>query len=393
MQRTLFCIGSIYVAISLVASGNVIAQENEQSKGTKLIPAVGSWQLVVEWGKGDGEKAGKHILTINQDLSGKIEDIEEGWTTSLRNLKVSERTMTFNFDYGGKKDLSTAFDGLVQDKKINGTFSVFGAKGKVTGTPFDPSKTKSLKSTKPILEAYEDRKFTSSEGDEMNYRLFVPPNYDPEKSYPLVLFHHGGGGAGNDNRSQLEGACVREWIRPEAQAKYPCLIVAPQFPGKEEFARKERGKKGKGKIDGMQLQIRTIHEILDSLEKEYSIDKNREYVTGLSFGGDCTWFSLFERPNRFAAAVPICGGYTLDSSAAERAKAFADLPLWIFHGDADKVVPVRASRLMVKALKEANRNPKYTEYKGVGHYCWDRVYRDNELVTWLFKQSKASNKN
>ena len=142
----------------------------------------------------------------------------------------------------------------------------------------------------------------------------------------------------------------------------------------------------------MKLAIRTIHEILDSLEKEFSIDKNREYVTGLSFGGDCTWRSLFERPKRFAAAVPICAGYTLDSSVAEDAKKLADLPLWIFHGDADRVVPVTASRRIVKALKEAKGNPKYTEYAGVGHNSWDRAYRSNELVTWLFKQSKSDAK-
>ena len=279
MQRNLY-IGSIYLAVSLVTSGNLVAQENERSKNTKSIPAVGSWDLAVVWGKGDGEKAGNHILTINRDFSGKIKDVDEGWTTSLRNLKVNERALSFSFYYGDKTDFSIDFDGRVQGKKLAGTFSVFGAKGKVTGIPLDSSKAESIKSRPSILDAYEARTFTSSEGDKMNYRLFVPPNYDAKKKYPVVLFHHGGGGAGNDNRSQLEGACVREWIRPEAQAKYPCLIVAPQFPGKEEFAKKERGKDGKGTIDGMKLQIRTIHEILDSLEKEFSIDKNREFENG-----------------------------------------------------------------------------------------------------------------
>ena len=322
-------------------------------------------------------------------MSGIIKDTDEGWTASLRNLKIDGKALAFSFYYGDKKDFSINFEGKIQDEYIIGSFSVFDAKGKVTGKPLDNSKAKSLKSRVSVLDAYAARTFTSSEGNRMNYRLFVPPNYDEKKMYPVVLFHHGGGGAGSDNRSQLEGACIRDWIRPEFQAKHPCLIVAPQFPGKEEFAKQERGKDGQGKIDGMQLQIRTIHGILDNLEKEFSIDTNREYVTGLSFGGDCTWFSLFERPTRFAAAAPICGGYTLDSSAAERAKKLADLPLWLFHGDADKVVPVQASRQIVKALKEANGNPKYTEYAGVGHYCWDRAYQDTKFVNWLFAQSKT----
>ena len=390
MQR-IFFIGSIYLALALVTSDHLVAQERQRSKDTKSNPAVGSWDLAVDWGKGDDEKAGNHILTINRDLSGIVKDVDDGWTTVLRNLKFNENALTFSFYYGDKKEFSIDFDGKVQGRKIDGTFSAFGAKGKVTGTPLDPAKAKSVKSRPSMLDAYNARSLTSSEGDKMNYRLFVPPNYDAKKKYPIVLFHHGGEG-GNDNRSQLEGACVREWIRPEFQAKNPCFIVAPQFPSKKEFAKKERGKDGKGKIDGMKLTIRTIHEILDSLEKEFSSDKNREFVTGLSFGGDCTWFSLFERPKRFAAAVPICAGYTLNSSAAENAKKLADVPLWIFHGDADKVVPVRSSRVMVEALKDAKGKPRYTEYEGVGHNCWDKAYRDKSLITWLFAQSKPVTK-
>lgn len=385
MLRSLL-IGFIHLSISFIICANLVAQDKDKSNEAKQSPAIGTWDLAVDWNK---EKTGSHILAIDSDLSGEIKDVHEDWVAPLRNLKINDGDLAFSFYFGGKREFLVDFEGRVQDKKINGTFSVFGAKGKVTGRPFDPSrvKAKSVKPGSSILDAYQARNFTSSEGDEIKYRLFVPPNYDAKKKYPVVLFHHGGGGAGNNNESQLEGPC-REWIRPEVQARNPCFFVAPQFPGKEEFAKKERGKDGKGKVDGMKLTIRTIHEILDSLEKEFSIDKSREYVTGLSFGGDCTWFSLFERPKRFAAAVPVCAGYTLGDSAAENAKKLADLPLWIFHGEADKVVPVRASRVMVKALKDANGNPKYTEYPGVGHDCWSRAYRDNELVEWLFKQSK-----
>ncbi len=383
-------IQTLVTAMVLLPFLSVPLHGQEEHKEQQLPAAVGTWELAVDWGKGEGEKTGNHILTITHDLKGEIRDVDEGWTASLRNLKVTESALTFSFYYEDKTEYTIDFDGTVQEKNISGTFSVYGLKGKITGKAIDPAKAKSLESRPSIVDAYAARTFTSSEGDKINYRLFVPPNYDATKKYPLVLFHHGGEG-GDDNVRQLDGACVRDWIRPEAQASNPCFIVAPQFPSKEEFAKKERGQNGKP-IDGMKLTIRTIHEILDSLEREFSIDKNREYVTGLSFGGDCTWYSLFERPERFAAAVPICGGYTLDSSAAERAKKLAGLPLWIFHGDADKVVPVRASRVMVNALKDANEDakvqPKYTEYQGVGHNCWDKAYRDPELISWLFQQTK-----
>ena len=140
----------------------------------------------------------------------------------------------------------------------------------------------------------------------------------------------------------------------------------------------------------MRDNIRTIHKILDALEEEYAINKNREYVTGLSMGGECTWMSMIERPDRFAAAAPICGGdWIIGMSAEERGKKFAQLPIWIFHGEADEVVSVDVSREAVKALKSAGGNPRYTEYPGVGHDSWTRAYRETEFIEWLFAQSRS----
>ena len=236
-----------------------------------------------------------------------------------------------------------------------------------------------------VLEAYEAHVFTSSRDDTIAYRLFVPPDYDPPTAYPLVLFHHGAGGSGNDNLRNLEGPCPLEWVLPEKQAMNPCLIVAPQIPLGGPGS-KQGGLPG---MEKMQAHIQTIHEILDGLEEEFSIDTDREYVTGLSMGGECTWMSMIERPERFAAAVPICaGGWFTGMDAAERGRKFARFPLWVFHGDADPVVPVDLSREVVQALKQAGGNPRYTEYPGVGHDSWTPAYRDPELIEWLFDQSR-----
>jgi predicted peptidase len=238
--------------------------------------------------------------------------------------------------------------------------------------------------TEVTVDDYEARVFTSSQGDTIPYRLFIPRGYDADKKYPLVLFHHGGGGSGNDNRRQFEGPCPREWAGPERQAKNPCFIVAPQIPRRKSRDRENRFPR----TEVMRKHIQTIHEILDSLEAEFSIDTSREYVTGLSMGGECTWMSIIERPDRFAAAVPICAGDKfIGMDAAERGRKFAQFPLWIFHGDADDVISVEVSREVVKALRDAGGNPKYTEYPGVDHGSWEIAYRDPELIEWLFAKS------
>lgn len=242
-----------------------------------------------------------------------------------------------------------------------------------------------------IINDYEARVFASSSGDTLPYRLFVPRDYKPGKKYALVLFHHGAGGRGNDNLANLEGPCPLEWADVEHQAKHPCFIVAPQIPRHAE-------RDIQGAHDGrpprtgvMRVHIQTIHEILDRLEDEFSIDTRREYVTGLSMGGECTWMSLIERPDRFAAAVPICAGDRfIGLTPAELGQRFSRFPLWIFHGDDDQVISVEVSRKLVKALRDAGGEPRYTEYPGVNHASWLPAYRDPDLMAWLFTQSAGS---
>jgi predicted peptidase len=100
-------------------------------------------------------------------------------------------------------------------------------------------------------------------------------------------------------------------------------------------------------------------------------------------GGMGTWSLAVAYPDRWAAIVPICGRG--DPSAAEKIK---HLPCWCFHGDADKAVPVSGSRDMIEALRKAGGSPKYTEYPGVGHNCWDRAYNTDELYQWLLEHKR-----
>jgi predicted peptidase len=368
---------AVAIALSIVVSLSASAEDSDEKKNS----IIGTWELTSEWEKG-GEK-GQHIVFVNPDLTGAVKDLEQGWTSKLRNVELKGDAVSFSFFFGETEEYEIDFEGKVVDKEIKGKFILFGTSAVVVGTPLSAAEAAAAAARPSVFDIYEARSFTSSEGDTLPYRLFVPRDYNPDKQYPIILFHHGGGGTGSDNRGNLESACVREWIKPEKQAKNPCFIVAPQFPSKESVNREEK----LSTTDVVKLHIRTMHEILDSLEEEFSIDKSREYVTGLSWGGQCVWLSLIERPDRFAAAVPICA--TGEMATAERGRKFAQLPLWIFHGDADDAVPVDSSRKMVKALKDAGGNPKYTEYPGVGHYSWDRAYRDPKLIEWLFAKSRT----
>ena len=82
----------------------------------------------------------------------------------------------------------------------------------------------------PVVDKFRRLSFTDpATGVTMGYRLFVPDNYDPNRSYPLVMFLQVPGEGGSDDEIQLianQGATV--WAKPEEQAKRPSFVLAPQ---------------------------------------------------------------------------------------------------------------------------------------------------------------------
>lgn len=201
----------------------------------------------------------------------------------------------------------------------------------------------------------------------------------------LILFLHGMGERGNDNRRQIKH-CVPEllvWLRKENKH---CIVVAPQCPGDATWASSEGSYKNPDELmmkNKPSYPMVLLFKLLDTMVKKHKVDPSRIYITGLSMGGYGTFDALARRPGFFAAAMPVCGGG--DQKTAEKIKG---VPMWVFHGDADRVVPPRMSRSMVKAIKAAGGKPRYTEYLRVGHDSWSATYTDPDVWSWLFAQKK-----
>jgi predicted peptidase len=209
----------------------------------------------------------------------------------------------------------------------------------------------------------------------MPYRLFAPTGLNPAERYPLVIWLHGAGGAGDDNRKQIEGdqvAGTRTWTKRENQAKHPAFVVVPQAPGAWG---PEEGEPSKEALLAL--------EIIQALKTEFPIDAGRIYLTGQSNGGFGVWNLISERPELFAAAIPLCGG-----GDPKFASKLTRMPIWAFHGEKDDVIPVSYSRDMIAAIRKAGGMPKYTEYKNAGHDVWTPAFKEPGLVEWLFAQHK-----
>ena len=103
-------------------------------------------------------------------------------------------------------------------------------------------------------------------------------------------------------------------------------------------------------------------------------------------GGSGTWRMAAQYSQVFAAAVPLCGG-----GDAKNAEALKTMPMWVFHGDKDDMVPVERSRTMVAAIKAVGGELiNYSELAGEGHGITGVVYPREDLHEWLFKQKKAA---
>lgn len=227
-------------------------------------------------------------------------------------------------------------------------------------------------------EEFVARIFTGASGTEMPYRLFIPDDYDPSISYPIIMYLHGGAGAGNDNLKQISGGNTNGthvWITSENQKNYPCFVIAPQLLGFNRW----------NDPDSIRLSLyaQLSVDLLEALKKEFNIDQGRVYLTGQSRGGYGTWDVITKRPDLFAAAVPLCGG-----GNPRAVEAIRNLPVWAFHGALDTTVPVENSRKMVDALRSIGGNIKYTEYPDVEHSVWHKAYFEPELITWLFAQKR-----
>ncbi len=249
--------------------------------------------------------------------------------------------------------------------------------------PGERDKPSPLSPAEDLLLGFEGREYISPGGRLLRYRLFRPPGYDAKKRYPLIVFLHGSSGAGVDNRRQLTGsrrAGVELWVSPRSQAEHPAFVLAPQADPAHAptWVRQWRVSPRADPARAEPLEL--VVELLDELARELSIDTDRVYLTGYSMGGFGTWIGVSRHPRRFAAAVPIAGGgdptHAVDTEAA----------VWAFHGARDRVVPVRRSREMIRALERAGEKPLYTEYPDAGHEIWERVYEEPGLADWLFKQ-------
>ena len=198
----------------------------------------------------------------------------------------------------------------------------------------------------------------------LKYLLALPAGYESGTDrWPLLVFLHGAGESGNElGKVKAHGPPK---LIAAGDRVFPCIVVSPQSPGR-----------------GWNPDV--LAALVDEICREYRVDEDRIWLTGLSMGGFGTWALAAAKPDRFAAIVPICGG-----GIPSEADKLVGIPTWVFHGAKDAAVPLSASQQIVDAIKEKGGDPKFTVYPEAGHDSWTQTYADPALWDWLFAQSRG----
>ncbi|MDO8303517.1 MAG: prolyl oligopeptidase family serine peptidase [Sedimentisphaerales bacterium] len=201
------------------------------------------------------------------------------------------------------------------------------------------------------------------------YLLYLPEGYGQKgKKWPLMMFLHGAGERGN-NLDLLKVTGIPKMI--EDGKKFDFIIVSPQCPQRQWWP-------GKAEV---------LIALLDEIESKYEVDKDRVYLTGLSMGGFGSWTLGCGYPERFAAIAPICGG--CETWLVPQIK---DVPLWVFHGAKDNVVPLARSQEVVDVVNAAGGNAKLTIYPEAGHDAWTQTYENPALYEWFLSHRISDRK-
>ena len=216
--------------------------------------------------------------------------------------------------------------------------------------------------------------YTAGLSKVQEYLRFLPDTYndDPNQQWPMILWLHGAGNRGSDALSIRGAGGPPSRIRNNDPLLDDFIVLSPQCKSGEWWS----SNAAQNNIDA----------IVDEHLARFRIDPDRIIITGQRMGGQGTNTAIVRNPNKYAAAVPICGRAENNQSGS-----VAHMPIWIFHGDQDGTVPYQASVDWHNALIAAGaQNNDFHTIVGGPHNVWTETYQRADLYQWMLEMSWLS---
>lgn len=200
-------------------------------------------------------------------------------------------------------------------------------------------------------------------GKALSYGLFVPPAYDPNVAFPLVVCLHGAGFTGD---SYLE-----RWATRLGDSH---VLACPTTPAGTWWSRPSE-----------ELVFATIK----SVRARYHVDPDRMYLTGMSNGGIGAWIIGMHHAPRFAAVAPMASG--VDDVLFPFLENLRNTSLYVIHGASDQIMPVWLSRNVTNELARLGIAYTYREHEWSHPHAGGHFFPRQELpalVEWFRKQRR-----
>jgi dienelactone hydrolase len=200
-------------------------------------------------------------------------------------------------------------------------------------------------------------------GRSYHYALSVPMTYQPEKGYALVVCLHGAGFTGEAYLDRWQSRLGEEYI-----------LACPTYPAGAWFTRRAE---------------EVVLALIRALERQYHLDPDRIFLTGMSNGGIGAWLIGMHHAPRFAGIAPMAAG--LDDVLSPFLANLRNTPVYMIHGAKDQVMPVELSRSIDQELSALGYPHVYREHDrehpmAGGHFFPREELPD--LVRWLNRQHR-----
>ncbi len=193
-----------------------------------------------------------------------------------------------------------------------------------------------------------------------NFSVHIPETFNAsDYAYPLIVFLHGGLTTHEQHLRYLGKA----FYVPEDD---PYILAMPK---KQEW----------------DWNPNKLKDVIKLVASKIKIDPQRIYLTGLSMGGRGTFIVAASFPNLFAALMPLSPHHA-PYSYVPLAPQIAHLPIWISHGDADRVSNFDSAKKMFQSLKNAGGPVRFSAISGGTHCCWEKIYGNKTTMEWLLSQ-------
>lgn len=224
-------------------------------------------------------------------------------------------------------------------------------------TAFSSSSVRAQEITKELI---------TSEGRTRAFYLFVPEKLTAATPAPLVVLLHGSGRNGMSLAEKWKDLAKKEKI----------VLAAPDAVDSNVW---------RMSTDGPNF----IHQLIEELKAKYPINARRVYLFGHSAGaGQSLHLSLME--SEYFAAAAVHAGALRESAYDLIDEATRKIPIALFIGTNDNLVPLAVVRATRDALKERGFSPELTEIKGHTHWYYDRASEINRSAWDFLKKYELS---